>query len=58
MEKFSAGLPSPKEVLGGDMAPLEPLLILLGALGAVGLPLLSGVVFWRAPSVRRPEYKL
>ena len=43
-ELASTGLPSPKAVLGGEMAPFEPLLILLGALGAVGLALLNGVL--------------
>jgi hypothetical protein len=53
------GLPRPKAVREGDSPPLEPpLLILLGALGAVGLPLPRGVEFCSAPRVRSPEYKL
>jgi hypothetical protein len=44
--KLLPGLPKPKLVLEGDRLPLDPpLLILLGALGALGLGALKGTAF-------------
>ena len=56
--KLLPGLPKPKFALEGERLPLDPqLLILLGALGALGLGAPRGAAFCSAPNVRNPEYK-